>query len=372
MMRRISYYPLGSVREAEQNPKLHHPHLVRSVERFGFADALVMDERTQRIVAGHGRLEGLRQMQESGARPPAGVKINGDGEWCVPVQRGWASSSDAEARAFLLAHNAVGEAGGWDADGLAQMLAGIDAEGLGFSDAEVAEMIAGIDVPESEPDTPEPDTPEPAESDPAESDPSESQRGEVYALGPHRLMCGDALDARDRARLLDGATPGVTILDPPFSRRRVGDAEWLPLLGDPTILFGQARHLRAVPDAMWRFERVLDKGYTHRCPTTGVGHRHAFIAQCGTGSAVPGSSDTFASIVQLRDEDRAHHSHGKPVWLLVEHLTYWTPHWEALVDWFSGGGASLLAAEQMGRVAYLMEIDPHTCDGIRARWGARE
>jgi hypothetical protein len=142
--RRIELVPLDEVQEAAANPKRHHSDLGASIGRFGFADAPILDERTGRLVAGHGRLGQLRAMQERGETPPEGITQDERGVWLVPLQRGWSSRSDEEAAAFLVAHNRIGEAGGWDDEELAELLGGLGeaAVGLGISDVYLADLLA--------------------------------------------------------------------------------------------------------------------------------------------------------------------------------------------------------------------------------------
>ena len=121
--RRIEYMPIDELRGAEHNPKGHDkPRIANSISRFGFADASILDERTGRLVAGHGRHGDLLARKEQGKEPPEGVVVDDDGRWLMPVQRGWASRSDEDAQAFLVAHNRLTETGGWDDQGLLDML----------------------------------------------------------------------------------------------------------------------------------------------------------------------------------------------------------------------------------------------------------
>ena len=101
---RLEWMPLGSLEPAKRNPKQHSSEIGTSIGRFGYVEPIVLDERTGRIVAGHGRREALLAMRKRGEAPPAGIRAEGD-EWLVPVLRGWASRSDAEAEAYLLASN---------------------------------------------------------------------------------------------------------------------------------------------------------------------------------------------------------------------------------------------------------------------------
>jgi ParB-like chromosome segregation protein Spo0J len=151
--RRIEAMPLGQIKAAKKNPKQHSAEIGTSVGRFGYVEPIVLDERTGRIVAGHGRREALMAMRKRGDAPPAGIKAEGD-EWLVPVLRGWASRSDAEADAYLLASNKLTEAGGWDDKALAELLKDLEAQdaldGVGFTDAELQALLGAGEFSESE------------------------------------------------------------------------------------------------------------------------------------------------------------------------------------------------------------------------------
>ncbi|MGN9845885.1 hypothetical protein ACTMTI_47980 [Nonomuraea sp. H19] len=127
-MRRIEHMPLPEITRAVRNPKEHDlPAIRKSVEAFGCTLAGELDERTGRLVAGHGRLHILDEMAAEGNSPPEGVKVGDDGTWLVPILRGWTSRSHADAEAYLVAANRLTERGGWDHGMLADMLTDIGA-----------------------------------------------------------------------------------------------------------------------------------------------------------------------------------------------------------------------------------------------------
>lgn len=141
----MDYARLSDIAGAERNPKRHDDRrLSEAIGRFGFADALIVDERTGRLGAGHGRLEALRAAREAGEEPPEGVVVDADGEWRVPVQRGWASASEEAARAFLIAHNRLTELGGWDEAELFAELTALEAAGLLEAAAYGADELAAL------------------------------------------------------------------------------------------------------------------------------------------------------------------------------------------------------------------------------------
>jgi hypothetical protein len=156
---RIEYMPLASLKSHPRNPKDHDvPALVASIQRFGFNDAVIIDERTGQLVSGHGRVEALRAMakewdpraHEPGSKAlPSGILLQA-GEWTVPVQRGYTSKDDTEAEAFIVAANRLVEAGGWDDTNLEAILADLAQanalDGTGFDMSEVERLINQPDV----------------------------------------------------------------------------------------------------------------------------------------------------------------------------------------------------------------------------------
>lgn len=111
----IDYMPLSDVLRAPRNPKRHdHEMLAKSISHYGVVESPTLDERTGRLVAGHGRLGDWERRHTAGEDPPDGIQVNADGDWLVPVSRGWASRSDADADAYLVMSNQSTIAGGWD------------------------------------------------------------------------------------------------------------------------------------------------------------------------------------------------------------------------------------------------------------------
>jgi hypothetical protein len=123
----IVYMALSELLRAPRNPKSHDIDVIhQSLDRFGYVEPIARNERTGRIVAGHGRLDTLQQKKALGERPPARV-VEREGEWFVPVLRGVEFQSDAEAEAYLLASNQSTIAGGWDEGELVKVLADLAA-----------------------------------------------------------------------------------------------------------------------------------------------------------------------------------------------------------------------------------------------------
>lgn len=136
--------PLDDLIAHPDNPKTHDlPLLADSLRRFGFADPVVVDQRTGLLVSGHGRVEALRLIRDAGGKPPSGI---GD-DWSVPTFTGWSSADDDEAAAALVALNRTTEAGGWDQDALLALLDRIGDDqltGVGYDPHDVDDLRVAL------------------------------------------------------------------------------------------------------------------------------------------------------------------------------------------------------------------------------------
>lgn len=220
------YMDVDDLPAAPRNPKGHDlDGIRRAIERFGMADAVILDERTGRLIGGHGRREALQGMRDAGEDPPDGVLATTDGgQWLTPVQRGWASRSDKEAEGLLVALNRYTERGGWDTGQLVDMLEDLADDpdlmsAAGFDDTDLAglqeELAAAGDLGSAEAD-PDGNDPVPkgellALAGVTVGEPDYMpEPGQVWFLGRHRLVCGDVHE---------------------------GWPQWVPLLATPDTLF---------------------------------------------------------------------------------------------------------------------------------------
>lgn len=223
--RRVEYTPLTFIEAAPRNPKRHAGDAIKkSIDRFGFAELPLIDERTGRLVAGHGRLDQLAAMRKDGQAPPDGVRVDDAGEWLVPVVRGWQSRSDADAEAYVVASNRLTTLGGWDDAELGELLSDLqeaDPDLLavaGYTDADLAALLddgaTRTELPDAGPPSDEPPPP------PAEPI---TKPGDVWQLGPHRIICGDSRDYDTVAKLMDGVRVNVAFTSPPYASQRKYD-----------------------------------------------------------------------------------------------------------------------------------------------------
>lgn len=176
--RRIEYVRLDQVALAERNPKLHDDAgISHSIRHHGFGESPMRDERTGRLVAGHGRIEQLLALHAEGADAPDGIQVDDDGMWRVPVQAGWASKSDSDAESYLILANRLSEKGGWDDRTLTELLGDLAGDNLleltGYDTDDLDDLLAELEESPALP--PLPGAPDPA---PQQGDGNPADRGE--------------------------------------------------------------------------------------------------------------------------------------------------------------------------------------------------
>lgn len=209
---------LADLVPADLNPKKHALKDLRaSMGRFGFTEPIMVDERTQKIVAGHGRLETAAALFADGADAPAGIDVSigpdGSPVWLVPVVRGWASKDDTEAQAYLVASNRLTQLGGWDNTGLAEILEEVERNaglaGTGYDNDDLAELRRLLEREDKPALTGVDDVPKKPKK-------ARSELGDVYLLGEHRLVCGDSRDGGTIREALGGKAIDLVFTDPPY------------------------------------------------------------------------------------------------------------------------------------------------------------
>ncbi len=173
--------------------------LERSLRQFGFVQPVLARREDQTVIGGHQRLVAARRL----------------GLTRVPVT--WLDVSADQARLLGLALNKI--SGSWDEQLLARLLADLQATPdldlslSGFGEDEVKELLRSLETREKR------ERPEAFDLDEALEEARRAPRtkpGDLWALGDHRVLCGDATSAADVARLLDGATPTLLATDPPY------------------------------------------------------------------------------------------------------------------------------------------------------------
>lgn len=414
MDRYVDYVPLDQVKLAPRNPKGHNADGIRtSIGHFGFAELPLIDERTGRLVAGHGRHEQLVAMHDAGHTPPDGIRVTDNGAWCMPVIRGWASRSDADAEAYLIGSNQWTIAGGWNDDDLAAVLTDLAEQDLldltGFTDDLLAELLTGenkgreLPAALTDPD----DVPE-------LSGATVSVFGDLWLVGPHRLLCGDATNPDHVNQVTGSNEVAIVYTDPPYgidivrsaavggrgpfggvkkarlpgtvgAGKIVKPTTYLPVAGDGDrqaasdafrlliSSYGTARHVwwggnhytasAALPDgSCWL---VWDKENTGN-------FADAELAWTNHPGAVRLLRHMWNGMLRASERGGGQRVHPtqKPVALATWALGVVDPDNDrrTVLDPFAGSGSTLIAAHQTNRTAFLMELEPYYVDVICRRY----
>lgn len=376
--------PIGSIRPYENNPRMNDAGVdavASSIREFGFRQPVVVDE-SDVIIVGHTRYK-------------AACKL---GLETVPVHvaRGLTT---AQARAYRIADNQTATLSQWDDDRLPLELialqgVGFDLSLTGFSADELQELLAptptdGLTDPDDVPDPPaEPIT----------------QPGDLWVLGRHRLLCGDATDPDAVDRLLDEPVD-MLLTDPPYNVAYTGKTVDELTIGNDAMDEGEYQRFlsaalghaiaRVHPGGAFYVWHADLHGLTVRaaCSDAGLTVRQCLVWAKNTmvlgrqdyqwkhepclygwaeGAAHTWLGDrTQTTILEFDKPARsADHPTMKPVELFAYLLRNSCPKGGRVFDPFGGSGTTLIAAEQEGRSAALLELDPKYCDVIVSRYEA--
>ncbi len=364
--------------------------IAASIREFGFLNPIIVDGESG-IIAGHGRVLAAQKL----------------GLDTLPVIEA-AHLTEAQKRAYVIADNRLALDAGWDNDMLKVELSDLQADGFnleltGFSLDEIAAFLVdpteGLTDPDAVPDVP---------VDPV------SRLGDVWALGRHRLMCGDstsvdALDALCAGRLAD-----MWLTDPPYNvalgydetpeeaKKRGRRTDGLTVKNDSMSDDAFRAFLRDCysaadaimkPGAVFYIWHADSEGYNFRGAAQDVGWK---IRQCliwKKSSLVMGRQDyqwmhepclygwkegaahlwatdrKQTTIMEFAKPSRnGSHPTMKPVELFAYQLLNNTKGNDLVVDSFSGSGTTIIAAEMKGRDACAMELDPAYVDVAVKRW----
>jgi DNA modification methylase len=405
----IEYRSVASLNKYENNPRKHPEKqlvkLAASTEEFGFTIPVLIDEHDV-IIAGEARVEAAKRARLA--------------EVPVIVAHHW---SPAQVRAYRLADNKLASLAQWDTKALAIELAAIiefdesPIEVLGWDTAEI-DVILEDDLASDDED---------GSSDAADEQVEPpvnpvSRPGDLWQLGPHRLLCGSSLDAANWARLLGGETAAMAFTDPPYNvpvsghvcglgkvshdefamaSGEMSKAEFAAFLAD--FIGKMLPHLKdgAVLDVCmdWRhlselLSAIEGNGLSvlNMCvwnkSNGGMGslyrskHELVFIAKKGksphTNNVELGRHGRYRTNVwecagvnsfgKTRMNDLADHPTVKPVALVADAIRDVTHPGEIVLDAFMGSGTTVLGAERTKRKAYGIEIEPKYIDVAIRRW----
>jgi DNA modification methylase len=371
-----------------RNPRRGDVRVVgQSIQINGFYGAVVAQRSTGHVLAGNHRLLAARQ---------AGLAE-------VPVI--WVDVDDDEALRILLADNRTADLATYDDRQLSTLLADLAAteqgyQGTGYDQEALDELLAklqAVDVAAHQRGHPDDVPPTPAEP--------LTQPGDLWLLGPHRLLCGDASSVDDVGRLFNGATPRLMVTDPPYgvsydpawrqkaaaaghladAARRVGevpgdgpDADWEEALGlfpgDVAYVWAGAQTCRTrewLEAIGFEVRATLIWAKRHFPISRGAYHwRHEpcwYAVRKGKSAGWIGGRDqtTLWDDITLDSNVEGGHSTQKPVECMARPLRN---HSGDVYDPFVGSGTTVVAAQMAGRVAYAMEISPAYADVTARRY----
>jgi DNA modification methylase len=409
----VTYRTPGELTVASDNPRVHTPRQIRQIGRsisvFGFLIPIIIDE-ADRVLVGVGRLLAARHLD------------------CNEVPTIQVTHlSEAQKNAFGIADNQLAAIAKWNDPVLAEQLKALsiinidfDIEVTGFEPAEIDLRIESLNL--------DVDGSDPADILPAAATGAPvSHLGDIWTLGRHRLLCGDALDPAAYTALMRGKKADMAFTDPPFNVRIDGHATGLGanrhrefamasgemtyaqfqnfLLGacalltrhstDGSIHFvcmdwrhagellaaGRAAYSELKNICVWNksnagmgsfyrsqheFVFVFKSGHAPHRNNVQLGRfgRHRSNIWNYPGANSLGRGTEEGNLLAL-------HPTVKPVKLVADAILDCSVRGGLVLDPFMGSGSTMMAAERVGRCCYGIEIDPLYVDTIIRRWEAQ-
>ena len=385
---KIEYLPVGELMFYQRNARTHSDEQIEqiraSIREFGFTNPVLIDDRGE-LIAGHGRttaasLEGMRE---------------------VPAIR-LRNLSESQIKALRIADNQLALNAGWDLELLSAEMQDLNLDDydlslVGFDDDFLDDLLDGSFLDDGGDDGDFDEcVPEPPEA------PTTVSR-DIWILGPHRIMCGDSANIEDVEQLTGGRKADLLVTDPPYNVDYHGKtAESLTIQNDNMSDDGFRQFLRDVyasadavmaAGAAFYIWHADSEGYNFRGAAHDIGWK---VRQCliwAKNSMVLGRQDYQwkhepclygwkSGAAHYWGSDRkqttllefnkplksADHPTMKPVPLIEYLIKNSSKRGQLVLDLFGGSGSTLIAAENTGREAYLMEIDPRYVDVTIKRW----
>lgn len=382
------------------NPKNPNQHpdsqiqlLGRIIRQTGWRQPITVSKRSGFIVKGHGRL--------------SAALLEGIKEAPVDYQN---YTNDAEEYADLVADNRIAELAETDNRLLADIFAEIDTgeipmELTGYTEDEVESLVTALSEALHN-DLHEPDDiPEPPEPDQ-----TVTQKGDLWILGRHRVVCGSSTNAADMGLLLDGAHPEILLTDPPYcsggfqesgrSSGSIGTKRYdkdgkeiaVTIANDTLSTRGYQSLMREVLQNFdglvayiftdWRmwvylFDIVETAGlgvknmlvWNKKSPGMGMGWRtqHELVMFAHRTKPKWDNHKGYGNVLEATRSGNELHPTQKPVEILEKLLdnTDWA---KGVLDTFGGSGTTLIASESVGQASFIMEMEPRFVDVIVRRY----
>ena len=351
-----------------------------SMRRLGQYRPIVANRRTSEVLAGNHVLLAARELR------------------LERLAVAFIDVDDEQAKRIVAVDNRTSDLASYDPQSLAALLSSLpDLAGTGYADADLSKLLDEL-----------------AESGEAEEPPplprrAETRPGELYALGEHRLVCGDARKRADLGRVCDRPAK-LLLTDPPYGVDYQGKtSERLRLSGDSSAGLGAllsaafaAAHRSLAPGAPFYVfhpagplahtftSALLEQGFELRQTLVWVKdqlvlgrsdyhYRHEPIlygykpgpGRRGRGGRGWYGGNSEQSVIEVaRPRASSEHPTAKPPELLERLIRNSSRRGARVLDPFAGSGSALVACERLGRRAGMIELDPRYCDVIRGRWRA--
>lgn len=377
---KVESIPIEKLNKSKYNPrvidKIEFGNLVNSIKEFDFVEPIVVNNREHAdfkdhrwtIIGGHQRYEAAKS---------CGYKE-------VPVV--FVNLSPQKEKILNLALNKI--TGDWDTQKLAEVLYGLieddkltEEEILGFSHEEISAILDTVmDVGEDEDFS--------LEDSAKKAKKTNVKLGDIYKIGNHRLMCGDATKMEDVKKLMDGQIADMVFTDPPFNvgleyqeyKDKKTDKEYLEfcrtfmknlhdiMMKNASIYLMIADkytvRVGVIFEEIFRFAQILfwvkdnptlgnsDYQYNYEAILYGwrKGGKHRFYG---------GAVEPAANFVKRdRGEDKVEHPAQRPVDLVTTYIKNSSQRNEIVVDLFGGSGTTMVSAGSCNRNCYMMELDP--------------
>lgn len=369
--------PINEVIPYEKNPRINDnavPAVMKSIEEFGFKVPIVIDKNGT-IVTGHTRLKAAKKL---------GMKTVP----CIVAD----DLTPEQIKAFRLADNKVAEAAEWDMELLNEELDGIvDIDMSDFNFSDITDSPSSEDVVEDD-----------GENIELPSEPK-TRLGDIWVIGRHKLMCGDATSEDVLKRLMGGDKADMYLTDPPYNVAYEGKTEDKLTIQNDSM--EDSAFYQFLVDSFVAADSVMNEGaafYVWHADSEGYNFRGACRAvewelrECliwNKNTMVLGRQDyqwkhepclygwkggaahnwysdrKQTTVIDMNKPNRnAEHPTMKPVQLFAYLMENSSKPGDIILDSFCGSGTTLIACEQMGRVARVLELDPKYCDVIVERY----
>ncbi|MEJ6012121.1 DNA methyltransferase [Novosphingobium aquae] len=390
-------------RNARTHSKKQIKQIAASIVRFGFTNPVLISDDGE-IIAGHGRVEAAKSLG-----------------WKAVPTLALSHLSETDRRAYVLADNKLALNAGWNKEILAiELQALVDLE---FDTELTGLSLAEIDLVLDEASDADPDQVDGQDDQVSfAAGPAVSRQGDLWQLGRHRLLCGDARSAIHFEALMGGEVADLVFTDPPYNVKIDGNVCGLGTVKHREFAFAsgemsQTQFTTFLADTLGNAASVMRDGaiafvcmdWRHmgellaagqHCFTElknlvvwnktngGTGafyrskHELVFVFKQGTAEHTNsfdlGETGRYrtnvwdyagiSSISGSRSEELAMHPTVKPVALIADAIRDCSRRGEVVLDCFGGSSSTLIAAEKTGRAARLIEYDPLYCDTIVRRW----